>query len=60
MKQYRSDKEIIEILADTIKMFNNLLPEERRQLRRKKRWGGRTTEFVERLEMRYDIVDVLS
>lgn len=59
MKQYRSDKEIIEILADTIKMFNNLLPEERRQARRKTRWG-RTTEFVERLEMRYDIVDVLS
>ena len=59
MKQYRSDKEIIEILADTIKMFNNLLPKERRQIRRKTRWG-RTTEFVERLEMRYDIVDVLS
>ena len=57
--KYRSDKEIIEILADTIKMFNDLLPEERRQVRRKTRWG-KTTEFVERLEMRYDIVDVLS
>jgi hypothetical protein len=57
--QYRSDKEIVEILADAIKMFNDLSPEQRRQVRRKNRWG-RTTEFVERLEMRYDIDDMLS
>jgi hypothetical protein len=57
--QYRSDKEIVEILADAIKMFNDLLPEQRRQVRRKNR-RRRATEFVERLEMRYDIDDMLS
>ncbi len=63
--EYRSDKEIVQILADTIKMFKELSPEERRIVRNRNRWryvdGTRrfrsTAKLAEEMEMLYDVAD---
>ena len=68
--EFYSDEEKIALMAEAIKIFNGLSPLERRKVRQKNRWryldgtkrhnNRSPTSFVERLELRYDVLDVLS
>ena len=66
--EHRSDNEIVEILAKTIRTFNDLPPSERRKVRNRNRWryvdGTRrfrsSSKWVEALELWYDVADRFS